>query len=378
MLKTIIQKKFSPNSGDKYHYILINLRQNEFYDILDYTEAIETILIRWAAASHSSTIDINVKRSSIFFQGLSPETLDFMYLHGVTDPKNILDRINYTEQRVKYRLNKEKNIQEKKENYYNNRNFRSEYSNNQFDKNKYTNYKKNNLNPNNNFNIKNRNKNFRYNNNNSYKEPELLNTNDKTFGRPYCNIHTFYGHNTENCFKNKQNKDNDFKSNKRLSPIMEQITSPKTIEIPLTINHNKCLGLIDTGASRIFIDENFIKENNIKSENISPIKMTLANGEFVFIHKQVTSNFTIFENHNVKLKSKFCLIEKCEPKIILCTEFLLENEVIINYKELSLSINGIFFQIDNMKDSLDKEIINKTRICKIEEKCYEIIKEYKL
>ena len=55
MLQALIQKKYPLNSAERYHAKLMEPHQNKFHDIADLATAIDSVLVRWAAATKASS-----------------------------------------------------------------------------------------------------------------------------------------------------------------------------------------------------------------------------------------------------------------------------------------------------------------------------------
>ena len=104
MLQSLIQKKYSLNSAERCHAKLMELHLNKFHDIADFAIAIDSVLVRWAAATKPCSELVIAKRESIFLQGLSPETLNFMNIQVISGSKLIYDKIYTTEERISTRI----------------------------------------------------------------------------------------------------------------------------------------------------------------------------------------------------------------------------------------------------------------------------------
>ena len=97
----LIQKKYPSSMIDNLNVRLSSLRQDSFHDVEDYMEAINGLLLRWAAASNATNEEVRIKRHTVFKQDLSSSTRTFMDLQNITNAELIFNRILETENNLK-------------------------------------------------------------------------------------------------------------------------------------------------------------------------------------------------------------------------------------------------------------------------------------
>ncbi|KAG0420233.1 hypothetical protein EQH57_0244 [Dictyocoela roeselum] len=99
------------------------------------------------------------------------------------------------------------------------------------------------------------------NKNDSHRRDNYNLKSEKNFSKRFCNYHKTFSHSDEECrHQKKKNGDNEDRKGIGYS-ICESISASKTIEMTVTINNTKILGLIDTGASHNFIPRSFRKSS---------------------------------------------------------------------------------------------------------------------
>ena len=97
---------------------MTTLKQNKFYNLRDYVEAIDSVLVRWSACTLATKEEIEAKRTNEFWVGLSAPTLDYLEINLLNETEKIYKRIAKIEEHFEHRLGKEKNID------FNNKNFK--------------------------------------------------------------------------------------------------------------------------------------------------------------------------------------------------------------------------------------------------------------
>ncbi len=304
MLRCLTRRKYPFSKTEFYQQKLSELYQNDYHNIEDYVIAIENVLDRWAVCVNADQRAIQGKKVSVFLQGLAFETLDFMNLHGISGLVDNFNKIKNTKAKIELR--------EKERSYLHSKNNNSTQTPKQRNYREYINkdgYKKYNkpfryykdYNNNQHRDEKNKNRGS-YMNNKKYP----TNYNDK-IERPYCRIHKFYGHPTEDCLYNPDSKNYDpekaaarknFQRN-RLGAIQEPKGSVISINLPVIIEKNNYDCLVDTGASQNYIHPNIVKANDIRTVKTLPAQVRLANNSDISISEKAIVKLKLSETSQI-------------------------------------------------------------------------------
>ena len=354
MLDRLVAKKYPASRIEFYNIKLSTLSQDNFHDIEDYMEAIDNVLIRWAAASKASLDSVNAKREAIFKQGLSSETRTFMDIHNIQPAESMYARIFETESNIKTRLKEESN---------NPNNFRTAQRSHGNVPRNHTFQK-------------------RYNNQQS----------NEYFQKPYCRYHKRHGHATEDCYtlKKKRNNSNHDPNNSRqgpqenLSAIQETPFKLKAIEFPIRVENNDIKALVDTGSSRSYISAKLAESLHLPMSKSESFTVSLANSKKKEIKEKCSCTFTILDTNDIKFTVTLHPLKSCHPEIILGLDFLGENRFSCSLGNGQITLNGKYFEIPGFerRDELESLLLENSKLCTVQEesktKCLRFLNFYKL
>ncbi|KAG0437702.1 Retrovirus-related Pol polyprotein from transposon opus [Dictyocoela muelleri] len=166
---------------------------------------------------------------------------------------------------------------------------------------------------------------------------------------------------------------------------MNEPCSPiKVIEIPETINENKIKGILDTSFDKNYITAKTSEKLQLKPTFMkNPERIQIADGRFGTINREVHINFTLFDDNKNIFKVKFHIIEEPYENVIIGMKFLKENDVIIDFKNDKLNLDGREYKLNGNGNDMcfaDSKLIEASRTYNIstnKENLNKIIEKYK-
>lgn len=174
----------------------------------------------------------------------------------------------------------------------------------------------------------------------------------------YCKYHKVNTHASEECraLKSKTSSNYLFKENfpKFKLPI-----------IKVKLGNVETSALIDTGASENFIAKHLIEKLKLDVEKMEPKEIELANLSKITINKRVKIEFKISNVNDTTYKIPTLIMDESGYDLILGNEFLKTFNIIINYREATLNIDGTEIELDNNDyeyNEQDQTLMEKTRI----------------
>ncbi|KAG0420156.1 Protein DDI1 like protein 1 [Dictyocoela roeselum] len=154
--------------------------------------------------------------------------------------------------------------------------------------------------------------------------------------------------------------------------ICENKNNIKLIYIPVKINEQNMVCLIDTGAIDNFISENLSKKLNIPTSDLREKKIIeTANGENVEIKEKALLIFQISGDSDKIYKATFFVLPKSSSDVILGSSFLIRNKAVIDLHKGSIRIDNSEYELDIFEEGMgeiDDNKIMKTKICRASEK----------
>ncbi|KAF9760601.1 Retrovirus-related Pol polyprotein from transposon 17.6 [Nosema granulosis] len=194
----------------------------------------------------------------------------------------------------------------------------------------------------------------------------------RTYSNKWCSIHKNSTHNTKECYYNKSNDTRgqvtnftrreepyNKRENDNCNLLVEPIIEIKTVELEGEIEGREVKFILDTGASKNFINEELVKELKLIKKEDKMVTTLFANSEQESTDKTVSVKIRIKGIEN-ELWVRMYILQKSPKEIILGNEFLYGNDAIINYK------TG-FVKLNDKKTSF----IDQMEKCKLDELIYE-------
>ncbi|KAG0435786.1 Retrovirus-related Pol polyprotein from transposon [Dictyocoela muelleri] len=205
----------------------------------------------------------------------------------------------------------------------------------------------------------------------------------------YCEYHNTYTHDRSNCRALKKRFQNSTQNEPNNQGKSNFISEPKIltqlIEISAKINDKKYQFLLDTGSTLSYIDEKVVKEHNLPVNETQKCTATLIDGSTVDTTKETIIPFNIDGDDTTLYKVKVKILKNMSLSGILGMDFLLDNDAKIDLDEGTLTLDTKHYElyINRWKDSLDRQMVRKTRInANLDEnykyKIIELIREYKI
>ncbi|KAG0439235.1 hypothetical protein DMUE_2576 [Dictyocoela muelleri] len=149
----------------------------------------------------------------------------------------------------------------------------------------------------------------------------------------YCKLHKTSQHSNENCrlqkhdrHKNNTIKFSDKNNFHKLSNLtFETEINYKTVEI-----------LIDTGATRNFINKELFDKLYLKKMKISEVSVEFGNGSKNNINSKTNINLQLKQLPDINFKVELLIVHDLNYDIILGMEWLTENEIKLDFKERTM------------------------------------------
>ncbi|KAG0442508.1 Transposon Tf2-9 polyprotein [Dictyocoela muelleri] len=188
------------------------------------------------------------------------------------------------------------------------------------------------------------------NNNNNLVANKLMNNGKDPFIKKWCSIHKTSSHNDNECYFKKRNdieksgkfKQDDLNKKHFNYIIFESFSKLKILKIKLNINNVEYSGIIDTGATNSFLSNKIVDKHELKIKGESN-NVTLADGSHISSLGKIILSFGILNN---KFKHKFTVLKNLENDIILGLDFLINQKVNIDLKEMKFNIGNISLNLE--------------------------------
>ncbi|KAF9760596.1 Retrovirus-related Pol polyprotein from transposon, partial [Nosema granulosis] len=195
-------------------------------------------------------------------------------------------------------------------------------------------------------------------------------------------------HTTKTCYK--LNRDDGprrqeiTKSRKEEKSCVMKERRLKTLELEIlgNIGGQKIQVMVDTGASRNYINANLIKELNLEMVEEEPLEVMTANGAKVRLNDVVNCKL-ILDGIKKVYNCTFYVLQECASDVILGNEFIFNNSVILDFKRNIIRIEEEELKIlkENEEDveELDKIFYEKLGLIKNNQKSNikELIEQYR-
>ncbi|KAF9760600.1 Transposon Tf2-6 polyprotein, partial [Nosema granulosis] len=184
-------------------------------------------------------------------------------------------------------------------------------------------------------------------------------------------------HTTKTCyFLNREREKNSDRSNRNKfkeekSCIMVE-KKAKTLELRIKgkIKEEEVNIMIDTGASRNFIDKKLVEKINLNEFETEPLEILTANGGYVKLTKKTTLSLTICGLER-KFTVDFYILDKCVEEVIIGNEFIFNNNAILDFNRNVLKIQDeevrILKENSILEEDLDRMFFEKLGLIKSED-----------
>ncbi|MGL5708363.1 MAG: reverse transcriptase domain-containing protein, partial [Aeromonas sp.] len=309
---TLLRLKYPPEDSFRYTTEISHIKQENYPRITDYyNELNECITILGCCKAWNQT-QTNFKIEEIFYQNLATCTQIELARQGVNNIKDALSVIHQTEEILIKTFKPEK--------------YKGQES----------------------------------------KDSKKMNNHD--FKQKWCSFHKVNSHSTDEC-RSKPDNTTKERHNKTFS-LIDKRPQIGVIKLPIEINNVAANAIIDSGSSYSYIPESRVKEMNLKAQHHSPINSETADGRTIEVNKITNTEMSFKEIPNAAYKLKAFILQTSGSDLILGSDFLTANYVIINYSVPFISIDGHEVEIADSKQtdilSPDNCLRDKTRILKIE------------
>lgn len=202
-------------------------------------------------------------------------------------------------------------------------------------------------------------------------------TNSQTRGKLFCKYHKRGNHETKDCTKYNR----DFYKNQDQNLLVKE-KGLASAGRAARLNDSLVMAIFDTGSSRNVISlkncESFMLTVKPLQENLN---LQAANGETMTI-SQSASGMLEFGN-NIRVLTEFLVADTSLDDIILGTNFMIENNVIIKMKTGEITLDGNLIHHkkplkEDEDDSPDETLAQKVTCFSIEDELSKLIQDFKL
>ncbi len=203
--------------------------------------------------------------------------------------------------------------------------------------------------------------------NNNYKS--LPNGNSRNYQNRIQNSQSYKNNNTIN---NKNvNNDGKYNGNQNKSyAFIEASTTHKPFELDVQINGNQFKALIDTGAGNTYIAKDLITKLDLTPFYTNPTTFETADARNITIDKKVSLEFKFNNIGDITYKIVPYVLETTGADLILGSTFLIDNEVVIDYKNKVLVVDNYYIDMPSIEepvDNFDKKLMDKTKLYSLQE-----------
>ena len=135
------------------------------------------------------------------------------------------------------------------------------------------------------------------------------------------------------------------------------------MELDLKIGERELKGLLDTGSTQNYIDE----EQKLEIKSFPGEQVGFANGGRSTTHRSSLIAFQIV-NDDRYYKETFYILERCEPELILGIAFLANQDFALNFRQNYFCVNDRYYPIkgkNSEMESNDKLLSDRNKICVI-------------
>ncbi|MGL4373743.1 MAG: reverse transcriptase family protein, partial [Turicibacter sp.] len=298
------------------------IKQNDYYFIKDYLDALESAFKRYSICAKISKEEQNRRKEEYFYKGLSVKTKLELERLGLYNMCDIIHKITSLEQKVLELSsfgNKNEPIEKEQKNHLTN-----------------------------------------------------INHKNLTFKKTakYCPYHKSTFHDASECKrKTKSIKEPE----KKAMIVTEPVCNLKDFKMQLEIKNKILDAIIDTGASVNLISTEKIKEVGLES-SITPEEGSIqyADGTYGKYYGNLQIQFKLVENKAITYNATFKIINSNLDLVILGSPFLKGNNVKLDFSNMSIIINSNIYFIDKEKyekwnSSPDSSLCDKVLVCNSDE-----------
>ncbi|KCZ80035.1 hypothetical protein H312_02553, partial [Anncaliia algerae PRA339] len=267
-LEELLRLKFPKQDSFYYQEKLISIKQKNFYLIEDYYKEIEEITKRLAIAQSMSQKEIQRTITNSFFAGLDNKCRVKFIEDGIQEIEIIMRRISEVE-----RFLIEKNHKPPQQNTEHSREIRRD----------------------------------------KYKTK-------------FCHYHKTASHNDTECLAQKNTTGNGDRKKYKASVIKDSSSYSSLIKLNIFLESSKNVieALIDSGATRCYINSEVCAKNKLDVVRIEPICIELANKNKLKVHEKCTITFKALPSKKI-FKLSALVLKDLSNDLIIGNDFLFEN-----------------------------------------------------
>ncbi len=206
------------------------------------------------------------------------------------------------------------------------------------------------------------------------ENPTSLNRNSRsnlkdkqnTNKKKWCSFHKVNSHTDKECYAQKTNqKKQNF--NTKSFAFMESPIKVPPIELDGNVSNKNVKVLLDSGTGYNFIRKSIAECLNLEIITTKPMKLEMFDRHSIMVNTKISTLLCLVNFPNMEFKVSFYLVEDIGIDIVLGTQFFIEQELIMDFKNKLITINNLSVEIPMTTDCIsandpDLKIIEKSKI----------------
>ncbi|KAG0442752.1 Retrovirus-related Pol polyprotein from transposon [Dictyocoela muelleri] len=324
-INLLLKQKYNHETSHKYYSRLSSLKQINYYTIRKYLHEIEINCQKLGLCLNWNNDLIQQKQHEIFFNGLDTNAKLELSKYFRKEFKSVYESILTTECMLIENMESiVANIRE--------------YNHNVFE------------------------------NHNTPNQQSSIQKMKSSSNKKYCSFHKSNTHSDQECRmqKRKQTKNVERNDTEKILALQEPKPIAKSILISIVFKNKSYSAMLDTGSEYNYVSEAVIRNNpEISISSINKKVIELANGTTTSISTLIDDEIMIFNDERMKIKERFYVLEGLNFSFLLGMEFFLKNNVILNLKNKSITIDGSEYELDVEERSFaryDESLAENTRV----------------
>ncbi|WUR03433.1 prp pol polyprotein-like [Vairimorpha necatrix] len=158
----------------------------------------------------------------------------------------------------------------------------------------------------------------------------------------YCKLHKYSNHTTEECTKYDKDfykRNNDNKDNRNVYFIKENVHNFEKTQLRGSINETPIDIMIDSGANKSFMSAEIADKLKIKTQETDEISLIFGNGAKGKTNKKARVEIRLAGLNKVTYEDVH-ILKNLPEKMILGSDFLLNNGWLLDYKNKRIIVNN--------------------------------------